>query len=131
MRWRDDRGSSVVEFVLVSTLLILLLFGALQVALFVYVDNVVSAAAAEGARTAAALGSGPDDGNRRANEVLRDAVPGVGRRVTCRGSAEVDATSGLPVATVRCTGTLRAVLVPLRLPWRVDVASSVLREGQP
>jgi Flp pilus assembly protein TadG len=131
MHWRDDRGSSVVEFVLVSTLLVLLLFGALQVAMYVYVDNVVSAATAEGARTAAALGNGPDDGVQRANEVVHDAVAGVGRRVACHGSVGADAVSGLPTATVRCTGTLRAVLVPVRLPWRVDIAASVLREVPP
>jgi Flp pilus assembly protein TadG len=131
MRWRDDRGSSVVEFVLVSTLLVLLLFGALQVAMYVYVDNVVSAATAEGARTAAALGDVPDDGVRRANEVMHDAVAGVGRRLTCRASSGADATSALPIVTVRCTGTLRSVLVPLRLPWRVDIASSALQERAP
>jgi Flp pilus assembly protein TadG len=48
-----DRGSAVVEFVLVSLLIMLLLLAVLQVAVYVHVRNVVTASAQEGARYAA------------------------------------------------------------------------------
>ena len=45
----DDDGSSAVEFVLVGTLLTLLTLAVLQLALAVYIRNVVHDAAVEGA----------------------------------------------------------------------------------
>ncbi len=44
----DDRGSSAVEFLLVGTLLTALTLAVLQLALAVYVRNVVHDAAVEG-----------------------------------------------------------------------------------
>jgi Flp pilus assembly protein TadG len=131
VRIRDDRGASVIDFVLVSTLLVLLLFGVLQVAVYVYARNVVSAAAAEGARNAAELGSDPMVGQQRADEVIAHALPGAAQRVHCTGSIGIDAASGLTVTTVRCRGTMRAIFLPLRMPWSIDVSSSVLRETPP
>ena len=54
-RLRDDgeRGSAVVDFVLVSVLIVILLLAVLQVAVYVHVRNVVTASAQEGARFAA------------------------------------------------------------------------------
>ena len=59
-----EQGSAVVEFVLVSVLIVVLLLAVLQVAVYVHVRNVVTASAQEGARYAAnadvdsALGAG-------------------------------------------------------------------------
>lgn len=128
---RDDRGSAVVDFVLVSALLVFLLFAVLQVAVLVYVRNVVSAAAADGARRGAEYGSTPADGARRASDVLRQALPGLSADVQCDGAPTTDASSGLATTTVRCQGTLHAVLLPLGLPLRIDASSTVLREAPP
>ena len=48
-RSRDERGSAVVDFVLVSMLVVPLFLGILQVGLYLYVRNTVTAAASEGA----------------------------------------------------------------------------------
>ena len=63
-RERDD-GAAVVEFVLVSVLLVLLLFGVLQVGVYFYARNIVAASAADAARYAAAAGVDPDAGAGR------------------------------------------------------------------
>ena len=48
-----ERGSAVVDFVLVSLLIVALLLVILQVAVYAHVRNVVTASAQEGARFAA------------------------------------------------------------------------------
>ncbi|HJQ42597.1 MAG TPA: TadE/TadG family type IV pilus assembly protein [Jatrophihabitantaceae bacterium] len=128
MRVADDRGSSVVDFVLVSTLLVFLLFAVLQVAVLVYVRNVSAAAAADGARHGAELGSLPGDGAVRAVDLVRKAMPGVAQGIRCAETFGLDDASDLPTVTVRCRGSLRAILLPLHLPLPVDASSTVLRE---
>src|SRR5699024_8700584 len=49
-RLNDERGSAVVEFVLVSVLVVTLLLGVLQLTLALHVRNTVVDAAGEGAR---------------------------------------------------------------------------------
>ena len=73
-----ERGSAVVDFVLVSLLIVALLLAVLQVAVYVHVRNVVTASAQEGARYAAnadvdsAAGCGADGGGGRAGDVDAD-----------------------------------------------------------
>ncbi|HVX55289.1 TadE/TadG family type IV pilus assembly protein [Nocardioides sp.] len=57
-----QRGSAVVDFVLVLLLLVPLVAGVLQIALVLYVRNTVASAASEGARYAATLGHDERDG---------------------------------------------------------------------
>jgi Flp pilus assembly protein TadG len=52
-RGRDERGSAVVDFVLVLVVVLPLVLGILQVALVLHVRNTLTAAASEGARYAA------------------------------------------------------------------------------
>jgi len=73
-RARDERGSAVVDFVLVSTILVPLFLGILQVGLFLYVRNTVTAAASEGAHYAAVLNREPDDGAARTRELVSGVV---------------------------------------------------------
>ena len=47
VRRRADDGAAVVDFVLISTLLVFLLFAVLQVAVYFYARNVVAASAAD------------------------------------------------------------------------------------
>lgn len=70
----DERGSSPVEFVLVGTLLTLLTLGVMQLALAVYVRNVVHDAAVDGAYHAALADTTTDQGAERAREVITRAV---------------------------------------------------------
>ncbi|WP_144873619.1 TadE/TadG family type IV pilus assembly protein [Microbacterium sp. 1.5R] len=71
---RDDRGSSPVEFVLVGTMLTALTLAVLQLALAVYVRNVVHDAAVEGAQHAALADVDPAAGAERARRVITQAV---------------------------------------------------------
>ncbi len=71
---RDDRGSAVVDFVLVAMLVVPLFLGILQVGLFLYVRNTVTAAASEGAHYAAVLNRVPADGEARTRELVSGVV---------------------------------------------------------
>jgi Flp pilus assembly protein TadG len=140
-RWRTrgraapaspESGAAVVEFVLISVLLIFLLFGVIQVAVYYYVRNIVAASAADGARYAATSGVDARSGATRASQLIAHGLTAdAAADITCTGGSAVDAASGLPVATVHCRGPLRALFLPLDLPLRVDVTSSVLEESAP
>jgi TadE-like protein len=71
---RDDRGSAVVDFVLVSMLVVPLFLGLLQLGLFLYVKNTVTAAASEGAAYAAVLNRQPADGEARTRGLIGGVV---------------------------------------------------------
>lgn len=73
-RSRDERGSAVVDFVLVSMLVVPLFLGILQVGLYLYVRNTVTAAASEGAHYAAVLNRVPADGESRTRELVGGVV---------------------------------------------------------
>ncbi|HET6298139.1 MAG TPA: TadE family protein [Kribbella sp.] len=73
-RRRDERGSAVVDFVLVSMLVVPLFLGVLQVGLFLYIRNTVTAAASEGAHYAAVLNREPADGEARTRELIGGVV---------------------------------------------------------
>ncbi|MEN0024318.1 MAG: TadE/TadG family type IV pilus assembly protein [Microbacterium sp.] len=70
----DDRGSSPVEFVLVGTMLTALTLAVLQLALAVYVRNVVHDAAIEGAHHAALADVAPEEGAIRARQVIAQTI---------------------------------------------------------
>jgi Flp pilus assembly protein TadG len=128
-RGRDD-GAAVVEFVLISVLLVLLLFGVLQVGVYFYARNIVAASAADGARYAAAAGGSPAAGGPRAEQLVADGL-GSSHDITCTGSSGVDADTALPVTTVHCIGRIRAFLLPIDIPLRIDMTSSALTETRP
>lgn len=129
---RDDRGAAVVEFVLISVLLVLLLFAVLQLAVFFYARNIVAASAADAARYAAAAGVAPDAGRVRAEQLIAQALGARGASaIHCTSGFGTDAASRLPVTTVHCTGRVRAMFAPVDLPLTVDVRTSALRERMP
>jgi hypothetical protein len=72
-RW-GEHGAAVVDFVLVSMLVVPLFLGILQVGLFLYVRNTVTAAASEGAHYAAVLNREPGDGEARTRELVDGVV---------------------------------------------------------
>jgi hypothetical protein len=71
---RDERGSAVADFVLVSMLVVPLFLGLLQLGLFLYVKNTVTAAASEGAAYAAVLNRQPADGEAHTRDLIGGVV---------------------------------------------------------
>ncbi|HEX8082567.1 MAG TPA: TadE/TadG family type IV pilus assembly protein [Jatrophihabitans sp.] len=125
----DDRGSAVVEFCLMSVLLVMLLFAVLQVAAVFYVRSVASAAAADGARYAANAGVPAQAGAERAASLLAQALsPGMARRLPCAGGLVAEDGSGLVTAEVRCRGTIRSVFLPIGALVTVDVSGQSLKD---
>ena len=124
---RAERGSAVVDFVLVLLVLVPLFLGILQVALVMMVRNTLSSAAAEGARHAATLDRGPADGVARTRHQIDGAISGrFAQDVTAR-TVMVD---GAPVVEV----TVRAVVPALGLggPGVVlEVSGRAVEERQP
>ncbi|MFG1921219.1 TadE/TadG family type IV pilus assembly protein [Cryptosporangium sp. NPDC048952] len=127
---RDDRGSAVVEFALVSVVLLLLLLGVLQVAVYLYVRNIVAACAAEGARFAANADVDVGQGAARAEEVLRrGAGAGVAERVRCVGRDEFG-DGGLRLAGVECSGALPVFFAPLGDALPLHVTAHAVEESR-
>ena len=69
-----ERGSAVVEFVLVMVVLVPLVLGIAQVGLVLHVRNTLTAAASDGARAAAPLGATPSDGIERTRQLISGAL---------------------------------------------------------
>ncbi|WP_299052133.1 TadE/TadG family type IV pilus assembly protein [uncultured Nocardioides sp.] len=107
-RARDERGSAVVDFVLVLMILVPLFLGILQLALVLHVRNTLAAAASEGARYAATLDRGPGDGVAKTREQVDDAVAGRFARDVSARPASVDGAPGILV-------TVKATVPPLGL----------------
>jgi Flp pilus assembly protein TadG len=131
-RLRADAGAAVVDFVLVAVLLVMLLLGVLQTAVYFYAENIVAASAADGARYAAAEGVPAGAGGVRAEAAVRQGLDAAdAAAIHCSAALGVDRASGLVVTTVHCAGRLRLLFLPLGLPLTVDATSSALREGRP
>lgn len=103
---RSERGSAVVDFVLVLVVLVPLFLGILQVALVMMVRNTLASAAAEGARYAATLDRDPADGVARTREQIDAAISG-------RFAQDVSATTlmvdGAPTVRVTVRATVPAL----------------------
>ncbi|GAA1142200.1 TadE/TadG family type IV pilus assembly protein [Nocardioides aquiterrae] len=104
---RDQRGSAVVDFVLVLVVLVPVFLGILQVALVLLVRNTLAAAASEGARYAATLDRGPADGAARTRQQIGGAISGRFAQDVSARPATVDGAPGVEVvvhATVPALG---------------------------
>ena len=103
-RLREDRGSAVVEFALVTPLLLIVVLAVLQVILALHVRSTLTAAAAEGARAGALAGAGLAVAESRTRDVLDDALGG-------------DAAQDVVASRTRLEGVeVVRVLVTARLP---------------
>lgn len=126
----DDTGAAVVEFVMISVLMVFLLFAVVQVAAVFYVRNIVAASASDAARYASASGVDVGAGGARANGSISDALsPSLSARVPCASRADTDPASGLPVVRVECTGHITSLLLPVGAFVRIDVVARSIREG--
>ena len=102
----DDAGSAPVEFVLVGGLLTLLTLGVMQLALAVYVRNVVHDAAVEGAFHAALADTTLDEGAARTRDIVgRGVAEAYGAEVTVAETARL----GHPTVEVTVRATLPLV----------------------
>jgi Flp pilus assembly protein TadG len=98
----QDEGSAVVEFVLVSVLVIALAMGVIQLALTLHVRNMMASAAAEGARLAATNDRGPEDGVQRTQWLLSESLGGMAADVTAEnvvidGAPAIHVTARAPI----------------------------------
>ncbi len=119
----------MVEFTLITVLLLMLLFAVLQVAALYYVRSVVGASAADGARYAANADVGPADGARRASEQIGHGLgAAMASRLPCTGELLPDPASDLQIARVRCEGRIRSLLLPLGAFVRIRVTGQSFKD---
>ena len=97
VRRRGERGSAVVDFVLVLLVLVPIFLGILQVALVLLVRNTLASAASEGARYAATLDKGPADGAARTRSQIDGAISGRFAQDVDAHPAVVDGAPGVEV----------------------------------
>ena len=114
----------MIDFVLVSMLIVALLLAVLQVAVYVHLRNVVVASAQEGARYAANADVPVSLGAARTLEVVAGATSErTAAGLACTSTQEVDG-SGLRLVVVRCSGAVPSIfavlgdLLPLRATGR-------------
>ncbi|WP_431801143.1 TadE/TadG family type IV pilus assembly protein [Microbacterium sp. bgisy203] len=125
-RLRDDEaGSAPVEFVLVGTLLTVLTLAVVQLALVVYVRNVLHDAAVEGAYHGALADTSPAEGAARTERLIRTAV-GDGLDAEARASA-TDGAAG-PQVEVTVTATMPLVGL-IGIPAALEVTAHAPRES--
>lgn len=121
---RGDRGSAVVEFVLVAPLVLLLLLGVVQLGLAMHVRSTLTSAAAEGARVAALAGADPLAGIARTQALVEGTLAdSVVRDIT----AQEASLGAIDVMVVRIDATLP--LVGLLGPTSLAVEGRALKEG--
>lgn len=94
---RRQRGSAVVDFVLVLLVLVPLVLGILQVALVLYVRNTLTSAASEGARYAATLGHTDADGIVRTRSQLRGVISDEYAQDITAGATTIDGAPAVEV----------------------------------
>ncbi|MCU1593475.1 MAG: pilus assembly protein TadE [Frankiales bacterium] len=112
MSAHDDEGAAVVDFVLVSVLVVVLFLIVFQVGIVLHVRNVMVSAAAEGARFGAAADREPGDGAERARSAIEDALGAtIARSMDCAAVPGGD-LDGAPVVDIRCTGPMPIVFLP-------------------
>jgi len=108
-----ERGSAVVDFVLVGVLVVALLLAVLQVAVYVHLRNVIVASAQQGARYAANADVPVEAGAGRTLEIVGQATSvQTAAGLACESVQEVD-DSGLTLVVVRCAGEVPSLFAPL------------------
>ncbi|SFF53082.1 TadE/TadG family type IV pilus assembly protein [Blastococcus tunisiensis] len=124
-----ERGSAVVDFVMVSMLIVALLLAVLQVAVYVHVRNVVTASAQAGARYAANADVDSAAAAPRTVEVVARATSvQTAEGLACTSGEEVD-PSGLTLVVVRCTGAVPSLLSALGNLLPLEVTGRAVKEA--
>jgi Flp pilus assembly protein TadG len=129
MRPRGDHGAAVVDFVLVSILLLTLFLLVFEIGVALHVRNVLVASAAEGARYGAAADRTPEEGAARARVAIAAALGSrIAGSMDCR-PVPGGTVDGAPVVDIRCTGPLPVVFLPTG-PLTVTVHGHALEESR-
>ncbi len=126
MRLRDDSGSAVAEFIMVSALLTLLTLAVLQLGLALLVRNTLVDAAAEGAGFGALADNSPGDGVERTIELITTAL---GEQYAHDVTASTGSYLGQPALIVTVTAPLP--LVGLLGPASLEVTGHAAVETLP
>lgn len=111
---RGDRGSVSAELVITTPVLLLMLLGIVQFALWSHATHIAQAAAARGLATARAQDTSTTQGAAAAQQVLDDLGRGPLRRTQIR--IDRDATT----ATVEIRGEATTLIPLLRLPVHAE-----------
>jgi Flp pilus assembly protein TadG len=129
LRPDGEGGSAVVDFVLVSVLILTLLMAVLQVAVYAHLRNVVVASAQEGARYAANADVDSSTGAVRTVQIVARATSSrTAAGLVCTSGEEQDA-SGLTLVVVRCTGSVPTLLGVLGNLLPVTATGRAIKEG--
>ena len=119
----NERGTASLELAIVAPVLMLLVLGVLQFGLWYHAQNVVQAAALEGARVAAAEHGTAGAGKSRALEVVHE---GLGQAITEQGAT---AFIGQETARVQVTAQLSGLLpIPGLRSFALTSETTVFRE---
>jgi Flp pilus assembly protein TadG len=123
----DDRGSAVVEFVGVLGLLLLLFLVIFQIGVVLHIRNVMTAAAAEGARYAANADRGDEEGAQRARDAIATGLSDqLAKSMTVTAGPD---PSDPAVIEVTITGPA-PLFVPKLSPFRITVHGHALEESR-
>lgn len=99
---RDEEGSAVVEFPLLSVLLIVIALAVIQASVIMHTRNTLVDASVQGAHHAALIGNTPEDGAQRTRELIAQRLgPDVASEVTAvqddDGTIDVQVHAVLPL----------------------------------
>lgn len=129
MRRRDEGGTAVVDFVLVSVLVVVLFLLVVQVAVVLHVRNVLVASAAEGARWAANADVDTGQAELRAREAVAGALSDETADAMTYRAVLVPGPGGAQVVEVEVRGPLPLVLLPSG-PLTIRVQGHALEESR-
>ncbi len=124
---RAERGSAVVDFVLVMGLLVPLVLGIVQVGLVLHVRSTLTAAASDGARAGAPLGATHADAVARTRDMIATSLSArYARDVTASDSV----ADGVPTVVVRVRAEVPALGL-LGPAVALDVQGRAVRQVEP
>ena len=103
---RRDGGAAVVDFVLVTAVVVPLVLGVIQVGVVLHVRNTLTAAASEGARLAATADHEPADGAARTRATVTEVLAA---HYADDVSARTTSVAGAPVVVVRVEAAVPAL----------------------
>lgn len=110
---RDERGAVSAELVIATPLLLLLIMGVIQFALWEHAEHIASAVAQQGVSVGRLQGETAAAGQQEAQSVLDQLGPSV------LAGSNITATRGVEVTTVTVTGHAESIIGLFSLPVRV------------
>jgi Flp pilus assembly protein TadG len=119
-RW-PEQGASVVEWVLLTPVLLLLIFTIIQFALVWHAEQVAQAAASQALSAARIQGGTQAAGQREAQRILDQLAGGT------LPTRQITVTRTVTTATVRVTGTAQSILPFFTLHIHAEAAGPTER----